>query len=113
MKYKKVLNRHIKKTAKDVEKDKLKKILTYNKVVKNIKRLSWDIKVSAKDVNKLYSMKNNCFKEECEKLELEIQYPLDFRPKELIELQNELDKLGDEISKIAEKYSTILNKSLK
>lgn len=112
MKYKKVLNRYKKMTVEEVEKDKLKKVLTYNKVVEKIKKLSWGIKVSARDVNKLYSIKNSCFKEECKKLGLEIQYPLDFRPKELIELQNELDNLGDEVSKIAEKYSTILNKSL-
>lgn len=112
MKYEKLLEKYSKVTIEEVEAREIDKILALNEAIENIKSLSWKVKSSAKDVNKLYSFKNDEFVSECKKVGLKVQYPLDLRPKEIIELQNELDNLGRELYKTAESYSAILIKSL-
>ncbi len=106
--YMKLLDQHKILTKKNVDNNKLKKIFAYAVVVKKLNSLSWKIQVSAKEINYLYIKGMSEFQEICSKEGLEVQYPLDFKPKELIELQNELDTISEQISKVTEKYYNIL-----
>jgi len=104
--YNALLEKYMKITEEEVNKNYVEKIYAKEKVRRNLRCLGWQVKIAARRVNELYSVKIKDFCEECEKEGLEVRYPLALLPKELLELQSKLDQVGDEIKELSRAFTT-------
>jgi|GEM_PF-5948416 len=107
-KFDKIVEKYKLNIEKEVNKNKFETIRNLVKVIDNINSLAWNVKNSARDINCMYSGKFNSLEEECKAQEVKIVYPLDLRPKKLIDLQGELDNVSNQLSNIATQYEEFL-----